>query len=157
MIKTILLFATASVVSALAFGQAPQMFKYQAVARDLSGNVLANQSVGFQISILQGSVAGTSVYTETQATTTNDFGLVNLEIGNGTWVAGDFTSIGWGNDTYFAKIEMDETGGTNYQLMGTSQLLSVPYALYSQSTGDTSRWQLSGTDLFYNKGNVPRC
>nr|MBC8486643.1 collagen-like protein [Bacteroidota bacterium] len=68
--------------------QAPQAFKYQAVARDNAGNVLANQNVSFQISILQGSAGGPSVYTETHNAVTNEFGLVNLEIGTGTVVTG---------------------------------------------------------------------
>ena len=106
--------------------QAPQALKYQAVARDNGGNILANQNVSFQISILQGSAGGTSVFVETHTATTNDFGLVNFEVGNGVLVSGDFSTIGWGDDTYFLQIEMDENGGTNYQLMGTSQLLSVP-------------------------------
>lgn len=131
--KSILSIAIAIVISFTSFAQSPEAFKYQAVTRDLSGNILANQSVSFQISILQGSSSGSSVYTETHSGTTNAFGLINLEIGNGTVVSGDFTIISWGSDLYFVKIEMDETGGTNYQLMGTSQLLSVPYSLNAKT------------------------
>jgi len=118
--------------------QPPQSFKYQAVVRDSIGNILANNNVSFQISILQGSITGTSVYTETHDTTTNEFGLVNLEIGNGTIVNGDFSNINWGSDSFFLQFEMDEAGGTNYQLIGTSQLLSVPYSLNSGSLTLTS-------------------
>ena len=118
-------------LSAAVFAQAPQSFKYQAVARDASGEVIANQAVSFQISILQGSESGTTVYTETLVDSTNQFGLVTLEIGTGT-TTDDFTGIDWGNDTYFIQIEMDATGGTSYILMGTSQLLSVPYALHAK-------------------------
>lgn len=113
--------------------QAPQAFKYQAVARNASGGLITNQSVGLQISILQGSAAGTVVYTETHAATSNGYGLVNIEIGNGTVTSGTFASIGWSTDLYFVKVEMDETGGTTYQLIGTFQLLSVPYALHSKT------------------------
>jgi hypothetical protein len=114
--------------------QIPQSFRYQAVARDASGNVLANKSVSFRISILSGSISGIVVYSETHpAKTTNAFGLVELEIGKGTVVSGGFASIGWGNNTFFVKVEMDPAGGIAYQTMGTSQLLSVPYALQAKS------------------------
>ena len=112
---------------------APDAFKYQAVARDASGVVIGNQSVSFQISILEGSVSGTSVYSETHDANTNSFGLVNLEIGNGTATSGDFSGIDWSADSYFLQVEMDAAGGTNFQLMGTSQLMSVPYALHAKT------------------------
>ena len=112
--------------------QTPQSFKYQAVARDASGEVIANQKVSFQISILQGSASGTAVYTETHVDSTNQFGLVTLEIGTGT-TTDDFSGIDWSNNEYFIQIEMDASGGTSYTLMGTSQLLSVPYALHAKT------------------------
>ena len=116
-----------SVVSSIA--QAPNLFKYQAVARNNSGDVLANQAVGFEISILQNSASGPSVYTETHAVTTNQHGLANLTIGGGAVVSGNFSTIDWGAAAYFIQVKMDATGGTSYMLMGSSQLLSVPYAL----------------------------
>jgi hypothetical protein len=86
-----------------------------------------------QISILQGGATGTSVYVETQTPTTNANGLVSLEIGTGTLVSGDFTTIDWANDTYFIKTETDPTGGTTYTITGTSQLMSVPFALHAKT------------------------
>lgn len=115
------------------FSQAPDQFKYQAIARDNGGAILANQSVGFEISILQNSAGGTSVYTETHAVTTNENGLVNLSIGGGASVSGNFSSIDWGGAIYFLQVKMDATGGTAYALMGSSQLLSVPYALNAKT------------------------
>jgi uncharacterized protein (TIGR02145 family) len=116
--------------------QAPQSFKYQAVARDASGVIMANKSVSFKISILFGNTIGPSVYTETHiGKTTNGFGLIDLEIGNGTPVSGTFASITWSNGPYFIKIEMDPAGGSTYQVIGVSQFLSVPYALYAKSAG----------------------
>jgi hypothetical protein len=112
--------------------QVTQSFRYQAVARDGAGNVLAGKDVSFRISFLLGSTSGSSVYIETHLRTTNAFGLVDLEIGLGTPVSGSFTGINWGADTYFVKVEMDPDGGTSYQWMGTSQLMSVPYALYAK-------------------------
>lgn len=138
--------------------QAPQAFKYQAVARNASGELITNQSVGLQISILEGSAAGTVVYSETHAATSNAYGLVNIEIGNGTVTSGTFATIDWGTDSYFVKVEMDETGGTTYQLIGTFQLLSVPYALYAKSAGSggsSGAWVVNGNDISNaNTGNV---
>ena len=77
--------------------------------------------------------------------TTNNFGLANLNIGEGSTVSGDFSTIDWSTDKYYIKVEMDATGGTSYQLMGTSQLLSVPYALNAKSAETTiDGWNLSG-------------
>ena len=87
-----------------------------------------------QISILQGSITGTPVYVETQIPTTNSNGVISIEIGNGTLISGSFSAIDWGNDTYFIKTETDVNGGSAYTITGTSQLLSVPYALYAKNT-----------------------
>ncbi len=111
--------------------QAPQKFNYQAIARNAQGNDLQNQPVGIRISILDGGPNGTLVYQETQAKTTNQFGLFTLEIGGGTVVSGDFSTINWGNGSKYIKTEIDPTGGTNYTVAGNSQLISVPYALYA--------------------------
>ncbi|MBC8344609.1 MAG: collagen-like protein [Bacteroidetes bacterium] len=90
-----------------------------------------------RISILQGTVSGTAVYVETQAPTTNDNGLVTIEIGAGTVVSGNFSTIDWTNGPYFIKTETDANGGTTYTITGTSQLLSVPYALYAKTSGSS--------------------
>ncbi len=115
------------------FSQVPQKMSYQSIIRNASDNLVANQQVEIQISILQSSVTGVSVYIETQTPTTNANGLVSLEIGTGTVVSGDFTAIDWANDTYFIKTETDPTGGSSYTITGTSQLLSVPYALHAKT------------------------
>ena len=115
-----------------AFGQAPEGINYQAVVRDNTGNVIASSPVGISIAIYQTSPTGTLVYEETFAPTTNGFGLVNLVIGQGTVVTGVFANIDWGNGPYYAEISADPTGGTNYALLGTQQLMSVPYALYAK-------------------------
>ncbi|MBI3133057.1 MAG: hypothetical protein HYZ14_00135 [Bacteroidetes bacterium] len=116
-----------SLVAAIA--QAPNMFKYQAVARDNAGDIMANQTVSFEISILQNSSGGTPVYKETHVATTNQHGLASLNIGGGAVTLGDFTTIDWGGAIYFIQVKMDPLGGSAYVLMGSSQLLSVPYAL----------------------------
>ena len=111
--------------------QAPEKMSYQAVVRDASNNLITATSVGMQVSVLQGSSTGTPVYVETQTPTTNDNGLATMEIGDGTVVSGSFAAIDWANGPYFIKTETDPTGGTNYTIAGTSELLSVPYALFS--------------------------
>jgi uncharacterized protein (TIGR02145 family) len=118
--------------------QPPQAFNYQAVARDYAGNILSGQNVSFRISILMDNINGTAVYIEIHETVTNEFGLVNLEIGNGSDISGVFDEIGWGSRLYFLQIELGENGGSNFQYMGTSQLLSVPYALNAGSLTLTS-------------------
>jgi uncharacterized protein (TIGR02145 family) len=118
------------------FAQSPGAFKYQAVVRDNSGVALSNKAVGLRLSILKNTAAGTSVYSETFHPTTNEFGLVNLEVGRGNVIGGNFSSIDWSVGDYFIGVEIDINGGSNFQLMGTSQLLSVPYALYAKTAGN---------------------
>ncbi len=113
--------------------QAPQKMSYQAVVRNSNNELVTSKSVGMRISILQGSATGTPVYIETQTPTTNTNGLVSLEIGAGNIVTGTVTGINWSAGSYFIKTETDPTGGTNYSVTGASQLLSVPYALFSAS------------------------
>jgi uncharacterized protein (TIGR02145 family) len=113
------------------FSQAPQKMSYQAVIRNASNALVSNAPVKMRISILQSSATGNAVYSELHSATTNANGLVSIEIGAGTSPQGTFSSINWGNGTYFLKTETDPTNGTNYSIVGTSQLLSVPYALFS--------------------------
>jgi hypothetical protein len=113
------------------FAQAPKKMSYQAVIRKSNNTLLVSSPVGMQISILKGSATGTAVYVETQTTTTNANGLVSLEIGTGTAVTGTFAAINWATGPYFIKTETDPTGGTAYTIVGTNELMSVPYALFS--------------------------
>lgn len=132
----------------LGFAQAPQGFNYQAVARNSSGVAVASQPIGLQISLRQTTALGTIVYTETHAVTSNNLGLVNLVVGMGTPVTGTFNTINWGVGPYFIEVSMDITGGTTYSLMGTQQLMSVPYALYSANgtPGATGPTGANGTN-----------
>src|SRR5258708_18105280 len=104
------------------FAQSPQKMSYQAVIRNTGNGLVTNTVVGVRLSILQGSVTGTAVYVETQASTTNANGLVSLEIGGGTVVLGSFANIDWSTGTYFLKTETDPAGGANYTISGTSRL-----------------------------------
>jgi hypothetical protein len=121
----------------IVFGQAPQKFDYQAILRDNSGEVIQNRSVSLVISILDSSSTGTTLYKEGHSISTNGFGLVTIEIGNGNVITGDFEAIPWGKNSKYVKVEMDPNNGTNYKLLGVSQLVSVPYALYSANSGNT--------------------
>src|SRR5574344_1160261 len=136
--KKIITLVFVALLTAIVWAQSPQKMSYQAVIRDASNNLVSNTAVAMQISILQGSTEGTAVYVETQEPTTNDNGLVSFEIGAGTLVSGNFTTIDWVNGPYFVKTETDPdgtTGGIAYTITGTSQLLSVPYALYAANAG----------------------
>ena len=121
-------------ISASVFAQAPQKMSYQAVIRNSSNALITSTPVGMQISILQGSADGTAVYVETQSVSTNTNGLVSLQIGSGTVISGDFSTIDWATGPYFIKTETDPTGGTSYTIAGTNELMSVPYALFSANS-----------------------
>ncbi len=117
------------------FGQSPNSMSYQAVVRDQNSNLVTNKGIGIKTSILQGSVSGSEVYVEiyNPNATTNANGLVTLEIGTGIPLTGSFSAIDWSSGPYFIKIETDPTGGTDYTITGTTQLLSVPYALHAKT------------------------
>ena len=117
--------------SLFSFAQAPQKMSYQSVVRNATNQIVANQSIGVKISIIEGSLTGTTVYAERHTTTTNANGLFTLEAGGGTPTTGTFATINWSNGSHYIKSEIDVTGGTNYTLSGTMELLSVPYALYA--------------------------
>ena len=130
--KVILSIAASAAIAIVTLGQAPQGFKYQAVVRDASNTILTDQAVGFQLIIQEGSIGGTAVYTETFTPTSNDYGIINIEIGTGTTVD-DFSAIDWANNSYFLETSIDVSGGSSYVVMGTSQFKSVPYALHSKT------------------------
>jgi hypothetical protein len=125
------------ILTAGLFAQAPQKMSYQCVIRNSDGNLVANQSVGIRITILQGTPLGTVVYQETYSPNpqTNSNGLVSIEIGGGIPITGTFSAINWAAGPYFLKTETDPTGGTTFTISGTSQLLSVPYSLYAKTAG----------------------
>ncbi|WP_264520715.1 hypothetical protein [Flavobacterium sp. N1994] len=130
--KKILIIASLF-LSALTFAQVPQGISYQAIAINGSGAPVVSGNVRVKLSILDTSATGTVLYSETQLKTTNAQGLFNLVIGQGTIVSGTFTAINWGTNSKFLKVEMDATGGTTYVAVGTTQLLSVPYAMHAGS------------------------
>jgi len=142
------------------WAQVPEKMSYQAVVRDANKQLLINQPIGMQISILQTNSAGAAIYVETHKPTTNANGLVTIEIGTGTIVSGDFSGIDWASDKYFIKTEIDPSGGTNYTIIGTTQLLSVPYALHAKTAESSneidpvfSAWDKDYNDLI-NKPSI---
>jgi hypothetical protein len=153
-------------ISFNSFAQNKIGFKYQTIIRDNSNNILDNKPVAFRMSMLKGSTTGIPVYRETFNASTNSNGLVTLEIGNGTAIFGNFDAVLWYDDNYFLKVEFDPNGGTNFQLMGVSQLLAVPYSYVSLWTQkavndlDTSpvneiqTLSLKGQNLSISQGNT---
>jgi hypothetical protein len=163
--KKFLLSAAFAALALIGLAQVPEAFNYQAVVRNSSGEILANQNVSFRISILQGSESGAVLYSETHAVSTNAFGLVNLTIGNGTVVSGTFSPTGWGAASHFLKVEIDPSGGSTFTHLGTSELLSVPYAFHAQTvqsdmvddadadpTNEIQTISLVGSDLTLSDG-----
>jgi hypothetical protein len=142
--KKIFTILVSVLLTASVIAQSPEKMSYQAVIRNSSNALVTNSTIGMQISILQGSASGTTVYTETQTPTTNANGLVSIEIGSGA----GFSTIDWSNDIYFIKTETDTAGGTSYTIIGISQLLSVPYALYAK-TAETVIGGITETDPVY--------
>lgn len=124
-----ILLLSALFITSLIFAQIPQGISYQAIALNGSGNAVASSNVGLRLSVLNTSATGTVLYTETHVKMTNAQGLFNLIIGQGTPTTGTFAGINWATGSKFLKVEMDVAGGTNYALVGTTQLLSVPYAM----------------------------
>lgn len=118
------------------FAQAPQGFNYQATVRNNTGALIVNQNVYFKFNVIQGSSTSLPVFTETHYVPTDELGQVNLVIGQGTASLGTFATIDWSLGNYYLGIELNT--GSGYTAMGTTQLLSVPYALYAQNAGNAT-------------------
>ncbi len=145
MSKQIYTILVALLITATVWAQAPEKMSYQAVIRNSSDQLVTNQNIGIQITILQGLATGTVVYQETQTPTTNANGLLAVEFGGQT----GFDTINWANGTYFIKTQIDPTGGTDYTITGTSQLLSVPYAMHAK-TAESITGAITETDPVFN-------
>ena len=139
-------------IGVAAYAQAPEKMSYQAVLRDANGVILKNQNVSIQFSVLQTSISGTSVYQEDHKLTTNSNGLVSVHIGTGTVNSGDFSTIDWSKGPYFLQSEIDPAGGTNYSIISTTELVSVPYAKYASKAkfADSLIGGVNETDPFFD-------
>jgi len=146
----IITIIVALVLSVSLWAQTPEKMSYQAVIRNTSNQLVTSQQVGIKISIIQGTIDGSAVYSETQTPSSNTNGLISIEIGSGSVVSGVFSAIDWSLDAYFIKTETDTEGGTNYTITGVSQLLSVPYALHAKTAES-----ISGAVSFNDLTNVP--
>ncbi|WP_269227346.1 hypothetical protein [Flavobacterium eburneipallidum] len=127
---TILLFMT---IVLNIFAQSPEKMSYQAIIRSQDNSLVINSNISLKIIVHQGTVTGTNVYQETHSVTTNSNGLVSLEIGTGRIIIGNFSTIAWEKGPYFIETQVDVTGGSNYNIIGASQLLSVPYSLHAKT------------------------
>ena len=130
--------------------QSPGGFSYQAIVRNSAGTLVSNRTVSVRIQVLMGSVSGNVVYSENHNVMSNSNGLVTLIVGNGSNVVGSLLDIDWGNGLYFIQTDIDPTGGVNYSISSTSQLLSVPYALHAMRADE-----LSGPVSFNQLTDVP--
>jgi Collagen triple helix repeat (20 copies) len=131
-----ILFFLLTLAGLSTFAQAPQAINYQGVARDASGNPLANQQLGLRITIHNTLPNGPIDYQETFTVSTNQFGLYTVQIGKGTPLNGVFSSISWGTASHFFSVDIDISGGTNYVSAGVTEMISVPYALYAETAGN---------------------
>ncbi|MEM6684305.1 MAG: hypothetical protein AAF617_00805 [Bacteroidota bacterium] len=151
--KKILLSLVMLLITITTFAQAPDLINYQAIIRNDSGNLVQDSNVGIRVSILQTNATGTAVYTETHTASTNTNGLVTIMIGGGT-TSDDFSTIDWSTGPYFIKTETDITGGTNYTITGTSQLVSVPYALHAKTASSISSQNNEVSDIQVSSTNI---
>ncbi|MGA1545195.1 MAG: hypothetical protein ACO388_10270 [Saprospiraceae bacterium] len=146
--------------------QSSQKMGYQTAIRNTEGALVINQEIRLRINILQGNMTGSSIYEENHILTTNSSGLISAEMGTGM-TSDDFSSIDWSKGPYFIKREVKLDEDSNYIEDGTSQLLSVPYALYTKtadtlinspdnsSTNELQQLSTSilGDTVFISKGN----
>jgi hypothetical protein len=129
-ILTLVLFVFVTLTT---FAQTPEKMSYQAIIRATDNSLVVNSTISVKIIVHQGAVNGTNVYEETHTATTNNNGLVSLEIGTGRVTNGSFSAIAWEQGPYFIETQVDVAGGSNYNIIGISQLLSVPYALHAKT------------------------
>ena len=140
----------ALVITTITFAQAPQGFNYQATVRNSAGALIVNQNVNFKFNIMLNSATSLPVFSETHMAPTDDLGQVNLVIGQGTATTGSFSTINWGTGNYYLGIELNT--GSGYVAMGTTQLLSVPYALYANSAQNLLSQKLTDLDDAHSGG-----
>lgn len=128
--NTFLLFL---ILTLQVFAQSPEKMSYQAIIRAQDNSLVINSKITLKVTVHQGAATGASVYQETHSVNTNNNGLVSLEIGTGTVGVGSFSAIAWDRGPYFIETQVDVKGGTNYNIVGVTQLLSVPYALHAKT------------------------
>lgn len=128
--------------SCMVFSQSPEKMSYQAIVRNSNNELVQDASIGIQISIIKQSANGNAIYAETHIVNTNNNGLITIQIGTGSQITGVFSDIEWGSDSYYIKSEIDIEGGDNYTISGTSELLSVPYALHAKEAENIITYEI---------------
>lgn len=148
--KNLLITFFLCVTALFGFSQTPQAFNYQGLATNLNGLPLKNRAITIEASILEGAILGSAVYTETHQIQTDRFGFFSISIGEGQTIVGTFSAIDWGANEYFLQVGIDRNGGDNFSKLGTTQLLSVPYALHA---ANGSKWEEVVPDTRLNYEN----
>jgi hypothetical protein len=120
------------ILHSLVIAQVPNSFNYQSVVRDAAGELVVNQEISIQLSILEGTETSTPIYTETHSIESNSYGMISLKVGEGNPSGSAFSDINWTSEAKFIKVEADITGNTNFVHIGTSELMSVPFATYAK-------------------------
>jgi uncharacterized protein (TIGR02145 family) len=152
--KSLSIITAGILLPLLIFAQVPQKFKYQAIARNDEGRPIVDQTISVKIGILDSPDSPVPIYEETHTSITNQFGLFMVQIGTGE-TSSSFDIIDWTSGEKWIEIMLDTTGGENFILMGTSQLLTVPYAMFAQNAGNgSSQWSSNGSGIHYNDGSV---
>ena len=164
--KKILLLSVIILFSSITYSQSPYSFNYQGLARNAEGEALRSQEISLRIGIVSNSPSGNLLYQEVHDVVTSEFGVFSLQIGEGQIITGDIMDIDWGGSTMFIKTEIDPSGGSNFIDLGTSQMHSVPYALFAAETGGSSddadadpenelqSLSFSGSQLSLSQGNT---
>ena len=148
--KNLTLLFAAILLSLATVAQAPMGINYQTVIRDGDGNILPDTELSLQMTIRSGAPDGAVVYAETHEATTNAFGLVNLVIGSGAVQSGAFADINWGADAHYFETAIDLADSKEFQVMGITQFLSVPYAIFSQKAAALKDGVNPGEMLYWN-------
>lgn len=120
-------------ICGVVYSQTPQTLRYQAVVRYGNNTLVSQKLITVKSSILRGGIGGSPIYEEVHHITTDDNGLMSLEIGNGESNQ-NFSDIDWGQGPYFLKTEIDPEGGINYSIVAVNQMLSAPYAFYANTS-----------------------
>jgi hypothetical protein len=154
------LFILALFLSYHLSAQAPGGLNYQAVVRNASGAIMPNTHVNMRLSVRESSTTGNIAYQETDTATTGPTGIFTVVIGAGNIAFGNFNTLNWALGKKFLQVEIDVTGGTNFVDMGTSQLLSVPYALFANTAGALTLWDdslppVTGNDTLHVDPSTP--
>lgn len=147
--NNLIIFIAFILFSTLVKAQSPQGIPYQGIARNASGAILANQPISLRMSIHDATTTGAVVYNETHAVTTTSLGQFSIIIGLGAPSTGTLASVNWGMGAKFLQVELSTNAGSSYLDMGTTQFMSVPYALYAEKSGSNSNGASNATTLLY--------